>query len=75
MKPRPVDAERIRIPRWIIWRQSEPLGCPHCGSMIVSIKADARQVSFCECRMIEDRQVASTRKQTRKAEEPNDKND
>lgn len=75
MKSRPVDAERIRIPRWTIWRQSDPLGCPHCGSMIVSIKADARQVSFCECRMIEDRQAASTRKRTRQAGEHHDKNE
>jgi hypothetical protein len=43
--------------------------------MIVSIKADARQVSFCECRMIEDRQVASTRKRTSQAEERNDSNE
>ncbi|MGE3900647.1 MAG: hypothetical protein AB7G48_02340 [Nitrospiraceae bacterium] len=72
MKSRSVEAGRIRIPRWTIWRQAEPLGCPHCGSIIVSIKADARQVSFCECRMIEDRQAASSRKRTRQAEEHND---
>jgi hypothetical protein len=50
-----VDAERITIPRWTIKRDPRALGCTICGSAIVKITAEWRQVSFCTCRLIEYR--------------------
>lgn len=50
-----VDTERITIPRWTIKRDPRALGCSVCGSAIVKITAEWRQVSFCTCRLIEYR--------------------
>mgnify|MGYP006777495431 FL=1 len=55
MEQEPVDAERITIPRWTIKRDPRALGCTICGSAIVKITAEWRQVSFCTCRLIEYR--------------------
>lgn len=55
MEQEPVDAERITIPRWTIKRDPRALGCSICGSAIVKITAEWRQVSFCTCRLIEYR--------------------
>lgn len=55
MEQEPVDAEHITIPRWTIKRDPRALGCTICGSAIVKITADWRQVSFCTCRLIEYR--------------------
>ena len=48
-----LDCEQITIPRWTIKRDPRALGCPVCGSVIVKITAEWRQVSFCTCRLIE----------------------
>ncbi len=50
-----LDCEQITIPRWTIKRDPRALGCPVCGSVIVKITAEWRQVSFCTCRLIEYR--------------------
>jgi len=55
MEHEPVDAKRITIPRWTIKRDPRALGCSICGSAIVKITAEWRQVSFCTCRLIEYR--------------------
>jgi hypothetical protein len=55
MEQEPVDSERITIPRWTIKRDPRALGCSICGSAIVKITAEWRQVSFCTCRLIEYR--------------------
>ena len=47
MEQEPVDAERITIPRWTIKRDPRALGCTICGSAIVKITAEWRQVWFC----------------------------
>jgi hypothetical protein len=59
MNPQTVDTNRVTIPRWTIRRDPRVLGCPLCGSAIVRIKADRRQVAFCECRLLEDRVMPS----------------
>ncbi len=55
MAQEPIDAEHITIPRWTIKRDPRALGCSICGSAIVKITAEWRQVSFCTCRLIEYR--------------------
>lgn len=55
MEQEPIDSERITIPRWTIKRDPRALGCSICGSAIVKITAEWRQVSFCTCRLIEYR--------------------
>ena len=55
MEQEPVDSERITIPRWTIKRDPRALGCSICGSAIVKVTAEWRQVSFCTCRLIEYR--------------------
>ena len=55
MEQEMVDAERIMIPRWTIKRDPRALGCTVCGSAIVKVTAEWRQVSFCTCRLIEYR--------------------
>lgn len=50
-----VDAGRVTIPRWTIKRDSRATGCSACGSIIVKVTAEWRQVSFCTCRLIEYR--------------------
>jgi hypothetical protein len=55
MERESLDAEHITIPRWTIKRDPRALGCPMCGSAIVKITAEWRQVSFCTCRLIEYR--------------------
>ncbi len=55
MEQDPVDLEQMTIPRWTIKRDARALACPVCGSVIVKITAEWRQVSFCTCRLIEYR--------------------
>lgn len=55
MEQEPIDPEHITIPRWTIKRDPRALGCSICGSAIVKITAEWRQVSFCTCRLIEYR--------------------
>ncbi len=62
MNSKDVDGEAIRIPRWTIWRESEPLGCPDCGSMIVWVQIDRQCLAFCECRLIESRRMRPNRR-------------
>lgn len=62
MNSRDLDGEAIRIPRWTIWRDPEPLGCADCGSMIVWVQVDRQCLAFCECRMIESRRVRPNRR-------------
>jgi hypothetical protein len=50
-----LDCEHITIPRWTIKRDARALNCTVCGSVIVKITAEWRQVSFCICRLIEYR--------------------
>ncbi|MBK9999408.1 MAG: hypothetical protein IPO99_20310 [Nitrospira sp.] len=52
MEQEPVDAERITIPRCNIKRDPRALGCTICGSAIVKITAEWRQVSPVLCRLI-----------------------
>jgi hypothetical protein len=55
MKQEPTHGQHITIPRWTIKRDLRALGCSICGSAIVKITAEWRQVSFCMCRLIEYR--------------------
>lgn len=62
MEQEPDGAEQITIPRWTIKRDPRALGCSICGSAIVKITAEWRQVSFCICRLIEYRVLPRTPK-------------
>jgi hypothetical protein len=50
-----VDIDRTTIPRWTIKRDHRTTACAGCGSIIVKITAEWRQVSFCMCRLVEYR--------------------
>ena len=50
-----LNADQITIPRWTIKRDVRTTGCSACGSIIVKVTAEWRQVSFCTCRLIEYR--------------------
>lgn len=61
-----LDVEQVTIPRWTIKRDPRMPTCPVCGSLIVSITAEWRQVSFCTCRLIEYRILLKTKTRERK---------
>jgi hypothetical protein len=56
-----VEIERMTIPRWTIKRDPRATGCAGCGSIIVKVTAEWRQVSFCTCRLIEYRVLPKAR--------------
>ena len=47
--------------RWTIKRDPRALGCSTCGSAIVKVTAEWRQISFCTCRLIEYRVLPKAR--------------
>ncbi len=57
-----LDIDQVTIPRWTIKRDPRALGCSTCGSPIVKVTAEWRQVSFCACRLIEYRVLPKARK-------------
>jgi hypothetical protein len=60
MDERPLDIDQITIPRWTIKRDARIAGCPACGSIVVKVTAEWRQVSFCTCRLVEYRVLPHT---------------
>lgn len=62
MEPRHLDLDRVTVPRWTIRRDPRSRNCPTCGSIIVRIKADAKRMSFCACRLVEYRVIPKAKK-------------
>jgi hypothetical protein len=56
-----VETDRITIPRWTIKRDPRAAACSACGSLIVKVTAEWRQVCFCICRLIEYRVLPKIR--------------
>jgi hypothetical protein len=50
-----LNPDSISIPRWTIKRDSRSSGCLFCGSIIVCVTTDTRQMAFCSCRLLEYR--------------------
>jgi hypothetical protein len=46
--------DHITIPRWTIRRDSVVPNCDTCGTPIVTIRADQREISFCSCHILTD---------------------
>jgi len=65
---RPISFDLVTIPRWTIQREALPPACPDCGSMIVRVRADQRQVFFCVCRVVAD-EFVPRRKSVKREEE------
>lgn len=57
-----LDIDQVTIPRWTIKRDPRTLGCGTCGSPVVKVTAEWRQVSFCTCRLIEYRVLTKARR-------------
>lgn len=49
-----ISFDLVTIPRWTIQREALPPFCPSCGSMIVRVLAERRQIYFCVCRVVAD---------------------
>ena len=62
-----ISFDRVTIPRWTIQREALPPACPDCGSMIVRVRADQRQVFFCVCRVVADEFVPRRKSVKREA--------
>jgi hypothetical protein len=56
-----VDIDHMTIPRWTIKRDARTSDCSACGSIVVRITAEWRQISFCMCRLIEYRVLPKRR--------------
>lgn len=50
-----LNPDSISIPRWTIKRDTRSSGCLFCGSAIVCVTTDSRQMAFCSCRLVEYR--------------------
>lgn len=50
-----LNPDSLSIPRWTIKRDTRAPGCGFCGSDIVSVTTDNRQIAFCGCRLVEYR--------------------
>lgn len=55
MDEQKLNPDNILIPRWTIGRDPRSPECGFCRSMIVRVTTDARQIAFCDCRLVEYR--------------------
>ncbi|MBI5854449.1 MAG: hypothetical protein HZB35_04315 [Nitrospirae bacterium] len=46
--------DQVTIPRWTIRRDPLVPDCNACGTSIVTIRADQREISFCSCHILTD---------------------
>lgn len=46
--------DEVTIPRWTIRRDPIVPNCETCGTFIVTIRADQREISFCSCHILTD---------------------
>jgi hypothetical protein len=50
-----LNPDHLSTPRWIIPRNTCPLGSVVCHSIIVRVTTDTLQVALCSCRLVEYR--------------------